>query len=34
MYVGRREAETVFHVEEGREGLIVGFGKVYALRGG
>ncbi|KAL8793897.1 MAG: hypothetical protein Q9195_003516 [Heterodermia aff. obscurata] len=31
MYVGRREAETVFHVEEGRQGLVVGFGKVYAL---
>ncbi|CAF9931471.1 MAG: hypothetical protein HETSPECPRED_007882 [Heterodermia speciosa] len=34
MYLGRRETETVFHVEEGRQGLVVGFGKVYSLRDG
>ena len=31
MYAGRREVETVFHVEDGGQRLIVGFGKVYNL---
>ena len=32
MYLGRQEVETVFHVEDGGHRLIVGFGKVYALK--
>ena len=34
MYAGKHEAETVFHVEDGGQRLIVGFGKVYALGSG
>ena len=34
LYAGRREVETVFHVEDGGHGLVVGLGKVYNLGSG